>query len=90
MDDLAALGWTTQSRPPALFQRFAFASYGQTRAFLDRVAEVQDALGRAAQNISFGPTYVNITIAAEGELGDGEHELARRIAAAAQAVGEAA
>lgn len=87
MDDLAALGWSTQSRPPALFQRFAFASYAQTRTFLDRVADVQEALGRAAQNISFGTTYVNITIAAEGELGEGEHELARRIAEAAQVVG---
>ncbi|WP_052231380.1 4a-hydroxytetrahydrobiopterin dehydratase [Tepidimonas taiwanensis] len=85
MDRNDALGeWSEQARPPALFRRFAFDSYAQTRAFLDRVAQVQDELGLAPQNISFGTTYVNVTIAAsDGALGEGERELARRIAAAA-------
>lgn len=77
-------GWSEQSRPPALFRRFAFDSYAQTRVFLDRVAQVQDELGMAPQNISFGTTYVNVTIAASGgALGEPERELARRIAAVA-------
>ncbi len=79
-------GWTEQDRPPALFRRFVFASYAQTRAFLDRVAELQEELGVAPQNISFGTTYVNITIAAsDGVLGSMERVLAQRIATAAEA-----
>ncbi|MCS6811728.1 MAG: 4a-hydroxytetrahydrobiopterin dehydratase [Tepidimonas sp.] len=87
MNDTIAEGWTEQARPPALFRRFAFERYAQTRAFLERVAAVQDELGLAPQNISFGTTYVNVTIAASGEggLGEAERELARRIAAAADA-----
>lgn len=78
-------GWSEQSRPPSLFRRFAFASYRETRAFLDRVAAVQEELGVAPQNISFGTTYVNVTIAAGDDgLGAAQRELARRINAAAQ------
>jgi len=83
--DTALAGWTEQSRPAALFRRFAFGSYAQTRAFLDRVAAVQEELGLAPQNISFGTTYVNITIAAaNGTLGQAERTLARRISDVAQ------
>ena len=86
MSDTTVEGWTVQARPPALFRRFAFERYADTRAFLDRVAAVQEELGIAPQNISFGTTYVNVTIAGgEAGVGEAERELARRIAAAAAA-----
>lgn len=85
MSDTTPEGWTEQGRPPALFRRFVFSCYADTRAFLDRIAAVQEALGLAPQNISFGTTYVNVTIAAaNGALGDAERTLAQRIAAAAE------
>ncbi|TSE19180.1 putative pterin-4-alpha-carbinolamine dehydratase [Tepidimonas alkaliphilus] len=90
MSDHTIDGWTEQTRPPALFRRFAFERYAQTRAFLDRIAAVQDELGLAPQNISFGTTYVNITIGGEAGVSDAERELARRITAAAQSLDQAA
>lgn len=84
MSDTTVEGWTEQARPPTLFRRFSFERYADTRAFLDRVAAVQETLGVAPQNISFGTTYVNVTIGAgDAGLGEIERELARRIAAAA-------
>ncbi|TSE22725.1 4a-hydroxytetrahydrobiopterin dehydratase [Tepidimonas aquatica] len=87
MSDTTPEGWAEQGRPPALFRRFAFACYADTRAFLERVAAVQEELGLAPQNISFGTTYVNVTIAAaDGALGEPERTLAQRIAAAAEGI----
>jgi 4a-hydroxytetrahydrobiopterin dehydratase len=74
-------GWELRGRPPALFRRFEFESYSQTRAFLDALAEVSEEVGVHPQNINFGTTYANITV----EAGDGgapgaeEYALAARI-----------
>jgi len=74
-------GWEARGKPPALFRRFEFARYSETRDFLDALAAVTEETGVHPQNINFGTTYVNITLeAADGEeLGDAEWSLAARI-----------
>ena len=77
----APQGWEMRGKPPTLFQRFEFARYGQTRDFLDAVASLSEETGIHPQNISFGTTYVNITIeATDGvALTETEHTIAARI-----------
>jgi len=74
-------GWEARGRPPALFRRFEFERYGQTRAFLDAVAALTEELGVHPQNINFGTTYVNITLESTdgSEPGPVELDLAARI-----------
>lgn len=74
-------GWDARGKPPTLFRRFAFGSYGETRSFLDALASLSEETGVHPQNINFGTTYVNITLeAANGEsLSEADAEFARRI-----------
>ena len=74
-------GWELRGRPPALFRRFEFGGYPQTRAFLDALADLSEEVGVHPQNINFGTTYANITLeAADGaEPGADEYALAARI-----------
>nr|WP_296750373.1 4a-hydroxytetrahydrobiopterin dehydratase [Thioalkalivibrio sp.] len=74
-------GWEARGRPPALFRRFEFERYGETRVFLDAVAALTEETGVHPQNINFGTTYVNITLeSADGsEPGSAELDLAARI-----------
>ena len=74
-------GWETRGKPPALFRRFTFGNYADTRTFLDALAELSEETGIHPQNINFGTTYVNITLEAEdGEaLTEKEFALATRI-----------
>lgn len=83
--DEASSRWREQGKPPTLFKRFAFGSYGQTRVFLDALAALSEETGQHPQNINFGTTYVNITLdAVDGKvLGDAEHTFAARIDALA-------
>ncbi|MEY2333843.1 hypothetical protein [Acidithiobacillus ferrianus] len=46
--------------------RFDFASYAETRRFLDRLADLSRR-EHYYPNVSFGKTYVNIGIDAEGQ-----------------------
>jgi len=79
-------GWTHSSRPEQLFRRFPFESYAQTRRFLDEVAHVSEQMGVTPQNINFGTTHVNITIAAVGQaLTEQDLALAQAIGALAPA-----
>ncbi len=79
MADLPA-GWEARGRPPTLFRRYEFSRYGETRDFLDALAALAEARGRHPQNISFGATYVNVTLEAAGdELTDADGEFARAI-----------
>lgn len=59
-------GWTSVARPPSLFRRFQFESYAHTRAFLDGLATLSEQTG-CFPDLSFGTTYVNVTLhAADG------------------------
>ena len=74
-------GWEARGRPPALFRRFEFERYGETRAFLDALASLTEEVGVHPQNINFGTTYVNITLEASdgSEPGPVELDIAARI-----------
>lgn len=54
-------GWQSVQRPPSLFRRFQFASYSDTRAFLDRLTGLSEETG-LYPDLGFGPTHVNVTI----------------------------
>ncbi len=56
---------TQQELEKPLNRRFDFSSYSETRIFLDRLADLSKREGYYP-NISFGATYVNITMDAEG------------------------
>lgn len=74
-------GWQRPKLPPQLSRRFEFASYGETRKFLDEVAALSEELG-LYPNMSFGKTYASVTIDRGGEeIGAEEIALAKKISA---------
>jgi pterin-4a-carbinolamine dehydratase len=87
--DETQTSWREQGKPPMLFKRFAFGSYGQTREFLDALAALSEEIGQHPQNINFGTTYVNITLEAQDgkTIGAPEHAFATRIDALASGPG---
>jgi 4a-hydroxytetrahydrobiopterin dehydratase len=56
--------WQHRERPLRLERRLDFADYARTRDFLEAVAKASEATG-VYPDISFGRTYVNITIHTE-------------------------
>ena len=62
-----------QERLPTLNRRFDFGSYAETRRFLDQLAELSKREDYYP-NVSFGKTYVNVSIDAEGQAMLAEHE----------------
>ena len=78
--------WQRQDLPPMLSRRFEFASYADTRRFLDGVAKVAEE-AQHYPNLSFGKTYVSVTIDADGKkVGPDLVALARRIDALAASI----
>ena len=61
--------WQERKRPVCLERRYEFDSYDATRNFLDRLGDHSEATQRFP-DISFGRTYVNITIRPEAEGAD--------------------
>lgn len=74
-------GWEVRGKPPALLRRFVFERYADTRTFLDALAALAEKAGVHPQNISFGSTYVNITLeAVDGTaLAEAEYMMAAQI-----------
>jgi 4a-hydroxytetrahydrobiopterin dehydratase len=71
--------WQRQDLPPMLSRRFEFANYAETRRFLDGVAKLAEA-AKLYPNLSFGKTYVSVTIDADGKkLGPDTFALAQNI-----------
>lgn len=58
--------WVIRKRPARLERRFEFSDYEQTRAFLDRAAEIAKSEGYYP-DMSFGRTHVCITLQAQSE-----------------------
>ena len=54
-------GWEERNRPIRLERRFEFETYSATRDFLDRLGSFSEDQQRFP-DISFGRTYVNITL----------------------------
>ena len=75
--------WQERKRPVCLERRFEFESYSATRDFLDKLGAYSEATQRFP-DISFGKTYVNITLRPDDEgdgalLSDGDHAFAAEI-----------
>ncbi|MBK1644622.1 pterin-4-alpha-carbinolamine dehydratase [Thiocapsa imhoffii] len=71
--------WSERQRPPRLERRLEFPDYEATRAFLERAAELSEQSG-VYPDLSFGRTYVNVTLhAPDGatEVDDTLHRFAR-------------
>ena len=58
--------WEQRVRPYRLEKRYEFETYHETRDFLDRLGELSDSK-KVFPDISFGKTYVNITVRPESE-----------------------
>ncbi len=75
--------WKERTRPIRLERRFEFDSYEQTRDFLDELGKLCESINRFP-DISFGKTYVNLTLMPESEeenapLTDKDNETASKI-----------
>ena len=69
-------GWQAQERQGILTRRFDFASYQETRAFLDRMTGLSEKTGRFP-DLNFSKTHVNVSIASDsGKLTEADYELA--------------
>ena len=76
-------GWRQKNRPECLEKRFEFESYEKTRDFLDALGDFCEKVNRFP-DISFGRTYVNITIRPsevneKEEISMAEHDFASQI-----------
>tara|TARA_B100000700_G_C14581906_1_gene640591 strand:+ start:353 stop:604 length:252 start_codon:yes stop_codon:yes gene_type:complete len=58
--------WQRRKRPVRLERRFEFQTYEETRNFLDRLGLLSEKT-KKFPDISFGKTYVNLTIRPEEE-----------------------
>ena len=63
------MSWHERKRPICLEKRFEFESYSSTRDFLDKLGDHSEAIQRFP-DISFGKTYVNITLRPESDEAD--------------------
>ena len=75
--------WQERKRPVCLERRFEFDGYSSTRDFLDKLGEYSEATQRFP-DISFGRTYVNITLRPEADgdeaqLSEADHAFAAQI-----------
>jgi 4a-hydroxytetrahydrobiopterin dehydratase len=76
--------WNPRPKPHQvewLERRIEFEDYSGNRAFLDRLNDLCEASGRYP-DISFGRTYVNITLRPESEgtvIGEADHAFAAAI-----------
>ena len=75
--------WQERKRPVCLERRFEFDGYSSTRDFLDKLGEYSEATQRFP-DISFGSTYVNITLRPEADgdeaqLSEADHAFAAQI-----------
>ena len=75
--------WELRKRPMRLERRFEFENYEKTRDFLDRLGSHSELVNRFP-DISFGKTYVNITLRPQNDdektqLTDADHRFASEI-----------
>lgn len=73
--------WHERKRPVCLERRYEFETYDATRDFLDKLGDHSEATQRFP-DISFGRTYVNITIRPEEDAPDASLSEADRALAA--------
>ena len=65
-NEITAIAAGSQERVAPFNQRFDFGNYGETRSFLDQMADLSKRDGYYP-DVSFGKTYVNISIDGAGQ-----------------------
>ncbi len=73
--------WSRRQRPPRLERRLGFADYTQVRGFLERLEHLCEERQRYP-DLSFGRTYVNLTLYPEQDaanVGSAEEDFAQAI-----------
>jgi len=65
----AAHPWRRRERPLRLERRLVFGGYEILRDFLDRAGDLSEETG-IYPNLSFGRTYVNMTLFADDDSGE--------------------
>lgn len=68
--------WVVRTRPARLERRIEFTDYEETRDFLDRAAALAESHGNYP-DMSFGRTYVSITLYPGSETDQVDDELQR-------------
>jgi len=68
-DDPTTPAWRRRDRPLRLERRLEFPDYEATREFLERAGKLSEQTG-IYPNLSFGRTYVNLTLFADEAGGD--------------------
>ena len=63
--------WTQRTRPDRLERRIEFDDYESTRSFLEQLNALAESEGRFP-DISFGRTYVNLTLRPDDDQPVGE------------------
>ena len=58
--------WKERERPNRLERRYEFQNYDETRDFLDKLGKLCEERNRFP-DISFGKTYVNLTLKPESD-----------------------
>ncbi|KAA6187460.1 pterin-4-alpha-carbinolamine dehydratase [Thiohalocapsa marina] len=81
MPDSDTAGWRRRERPLRLERRLEFADYEQTRVFLEHSESLSEKTA-IYPNMSFGRTYVNLTLFAD----EGEQDIAPAVRAFAERV----
>ncbi|WP_165873571.1 4a-hydroxytetrahydrobiopterin dehydratase [Parasulfuritortus cantonensis] len=71
--------WNVQQRPALMTRRYDFASYAETRQFLDDLAALSERAGYYP-DLNFGKTHVNVSVAAQSQaLGAIEYEFTAEV-----------
>ena len=79
-------GWQERQKPGAMMRRYDFASYAETRTFLDHLTQLSERTGYFP-DLSFAKTHVSVSVAAREEtLGPAEYSFAEQVDALAQRV----
>ena len=78
---MTQMSWHARKRPVCLERRFEFDSYTATRDFLDKLGDYSEET-QCFPDISFGRTYVNITLRPEADGADAQVSEADRAHAA--------
>lgn len=73
------INWQVQQRPAIMTRRFDFASYAETRKFLDDLSDLSKRVGYYP-DLNFGKTHVSVSVASQGEnLGQTEFDFSAEV-----------
>lgn len=73
------INWQVQQRPAIMTRRFDFATYADTRKFLDDLSDLSKRVGYYP-DLNFSKTHVNVSVASQGDsLGEPEYAFSAEV-----------